>query len=112
MLTPEERRIYLRRVQNPKLTYLERKILRKRIWEKAKKKTECPNCKTNNGPVKKTGFLKITHEQYKNLKKTDPIIQEKLAEYSAAMERDKELRDIVDQNYKSLFVQTLYPNMV
>lgn len=112
MLTPEERKFYLRKVQNPNLTYLERKILRKKIWEKAKKKTECPNCKSNNGPVKRTGFLKIVHEKYKNLKKTDPVIQEKLSEFNTAMERDREFQNIVDQNYRSVFNETLYPNVV
>lgn len=92
--------------------YLMRKALRKQIWEKAKKKTECPNCKSNNGPVKKAGFLKIVHEKYKNLKKTDPIIQEKLAELAPKMERDKEYKNIIEQNYRCIFDETLYPNVV
>jgi len=86
--------------------------LRKQIWEKAKKKTECPNCKSNNGPVKKAGFLKIVHEKYKNLKKTDPIIQEKLAELAPKMKHDKEYKNIIEQNYRSVFDQYLYPNVV
>jgi len=94
------------------LTYLERKALRKKIWEKAKKKIECPNCKSSNGPVKKTGFFRIIHEKYKNLKKTDPIIQEKLSELNISMEHDAEFRSIVEQNYRSVFDETLFPNMV
>jgi len=89
-----------------------RKGLRKQIWEKAKKKTTCPNCKENNGPVKKAGFLKIVYERYKNLKKTDPLIQEKLAELGPLMEQDKELKSIVDQNHRTVFDQCLFPNMV
>lgn len=112
MLTHEERKYYSRKIQNPNLGYLTRKALRKQIWEKAKKKTECPNCKENNGPVKKAGFLKIVHEKYKNLKKTDPIIQEKLAKLAPVMERDKEFKTIVEQNYRSVFDQYLYPTVV
>ncbi|XP_012231845.1 DNA-directed RNA polymerase III subunit RPC1 isoform X2 [Linepithema humile] len=112
LLTPEEKKIFLRKLQNPNLGYLIRKNLRKSIWERAKKKTECPNCKSNNGPVKKAGFLKIVHEQYKNLKKTDPIIKDKLAELSIAMDRDKEFKNIVEQNYRSVLDEYLYPNVV
>ncbi|KAL6268377.1 hypothetical protein P5V15_001510 [Pogonomyrmex californicus] len=112
LLTLDERRFYSRKLQNPNLEYLACKALRKQIWEKAKKKTECPNCKANNGPVKKGGFLKIVHEQYKNLKETDPFIQEKLAELSPAIERDKEYKNIVEQNYRCVFDQYLYPNVV
>lgn len=89
-----------------------RKALRKQIWEKAKKKTTCPNCKEINGPVKKGGFLKIVYEKYKNLKKTDPLIQEKLAELGPAMEHDRELKSIVEQNYRTVFDQYLYPHVV
>lgn len=89
-----------------------RKGLRKQIWEKAKKKTICPICKENNGPVKKAAFLKIVYERYKNLKKTDPFIQEKLAELGPLMEHDKEIKSIIEQNYRSAFDQCLYPNMV
>ncbi|EZA62907.1 DNA-directed RNA polymerase III subunit RPC1 [Ooceraea biroi] len=112
LLTPEEKKFYLRKVQKPSLTYLERKALRKKVWEKAKKRTECPNCKSNNGPVKKASFLKIIHEKYKNLKKTDPVVQDKLSEFSTIMERDREFQSIVDQNYRSVLTETLYPNMV
>lgn len=92
--------------------YLARKALRKQIWERARKKTECPNCKENNGPVKKTGFLRIVHEKYKNLKKTDPIIQEILAERAKAIESDKEYKSIVEQNYRCILDEILFPTVV
>ncbi|XP_019885205.1 DNA-directed RNA polymerase III subunit RPC1 isoform X2 [Camponotus floridanus] len=112
LLTTEERNFYSQKIQNPNFGYLMRKGLRKQIWEKAKKKTICPNCKENNGPVKKAGFLKIVYERHKNLKKTDPLIQEKLAELGPLMEQDKELKSIVDQNHRTVFDQCLFPNMV
>ncbi|XP_011874550.1 PREDICTED: DNA-directed RNA polymerase III subunit RPC1 [Vollenhovia emeryi] len=112
LLTREERRCFLVKIEAPKLGYLARKGLRKQVWEKAKKKTECPNCKANNGPVKKAGFLKIVHEKYKNLKKTDPIFQDTLADLTPKMERDKEFKNIIDQNYRSTFDEYLYPNFV
>lgn len=89
-----------------------RKMLRKQIWERARKKTECPNCKSYNGPVKKAGFLKIVHERYKNLKRGNPVIEDKLAELSAVMERDKEFKNTVEQNYRSVLDEYLYPNVV
>lgn len=89
-----------------------RKALRKQIWEKAKKKTICPICKEYNGPVKKIGFLKIVYEKYKNLKKTDPLIEEKLIELGSAMEHDQELKNIVEQNFRTVFDLYLYPNVV
>ncbi|CAL1677654.1 unnamed protein product [Lasius platythorax] len=112
LLTGEERKFYSRKLQTPNLGYLMRKALRKQIWEKAKKKTTCPNCKEINGPVKKGGFLKIVYEKYKNLKKTDPLIQEKLTELGPAMEHDRELKSIVEQNYRTVFDQYLYPHVV
>ncbi|XP_029660797.1 DNA-directed RNA polymerase III subunit RPC1 isoform X2 [Formica exsecta] len=112
LLTQEERKFYLRKIQNPNMGYLMRKALRKQIWEKAKKNTVCPNCKEHNGPVKKTGFLKIVYEKYKNLKKTDPLIQKKLAEFGKAMKDDPELKNIIEQNYRTVFDLYLYPNVV
>jgi len=97
------------------LSYLERKVLRKKIWEKAKKKVQCPYCKSNNGPIKKTGFLRIIHEKYKNLKKTDPIIQEKLSEFNMSIDAEEnyaEFRNIVEQNYRTIFDQVLTPDVV
>lgn len=102
----------MRKIQNPNMGYLMRKALRKQIWEKAKKKTICPICKEHNGPVKKTGFLKIAYEKYKNLKKTDLLIEEKLTELGSAMEHDQELKNIVEQNYRAAFDLYLYPNVV
>ncbi|KAG5346572.1 RPC1 polymerase, partial [Acromyrmex charruanus] len=112
LLTHGERKFFSHSIQNPKSGYLMRKALRKKILEVARKKTVCPNCKSNNGPVKKAGFLKIVHEKYKNLKKTDPIIQEKLAELTPKIERDTEFKNIVEQNYRCVFDKYLYPNVV
>ncbi|XP_050462135.1 DNA-directed RNA polymerase III subunit RPC1 [Cataglyphis hispanica] len=112
LLMQEEREFYLRKIQNPNMGYLMRKALRKQIWEKAKKKTICPICKEHNGPVKKIGFLKIVYEKYKNLKKTDLLIEEKLSELGSAMEHDQELKNIVESNYRTVFDLYLYPNVV
>ncbi|XP_018403555.1 PREDICTED: DNA-directed RNA polymerase III subunit RPC1 [Cyphomyrmex costatus] len=112
LLTLKERKSFLRQVQNPNLRYLMRKSLRKKILISAKKKTQCPNCNSNNGPVKKAGFLKIVHEKYKNLKKTNSIIQEKLTELAPKMKCDIEFKNMVEQNYRCVFDQYLYPNVV
>lgn len=75
--------------------YLSRKALRKQILEKAKKISVCPHCKEMNGTVKKAGLLKIIHEKYKAKKKTEMMIQEKLAEYDNVLKNNKELEGLI-----------------
>ncbi|XP_015123305.1 DNA-directed RNA polymerase III subunit RPC1 [Diachasma alloeum] len=95
MLPERDKKLYLNRVVNPNLGYLNRKALRKVILDKTKKVTICPNCKDLNGMVKKAGLLKIVHEKYRSKKKTDPIVEQKLAEYSNVTKDNKEVESIL-----------------
>lgn len=54
-------------IRNPKLSLLTRKILHKKIQEKAKKSSICPHCGETNGVIKKCGALKISYEKYRKL---------------------------------------------
>ncbi|XP_012276667.1 DNA-directed RNA polymerase III subunit RPC1 [Orussus abietinus] len=95
LLNSTDKKFYLTRVLNPNLSYLGRKALRRQILDKAKKITTCPHCGELNGMVKKAGLLKIVHEKYKTKKKTDPIVQQKLAEYNDVLEDNKEIEGIL-----------------
>lgn len=96
MLNPTDKDYYMHKVLNPNLGYLARKKLRKIILEKAKKTTKCQYCGDINGPVKKAGLLKIVHEKYKNKKKYDSIIKEKLAtDFKFVIEHNKEVQNIL-----------------
>lgn len=110
MLSPEDKDYYVLKILNPNLGYLARKALRKQILEKAKKTTKCPNCKDINGTVKKAGMLKIVHEKYKNKKKQESIIEEKLlTDYRYVVEHNKEIKNILQTNG---LVYTLNPVQV
>lgn len=63
---------------NPDLPYLVKKALRRQILDKTKKVSICPYCKSLNGVVKKCGMLKIVHDKYRNKKKSDPIVTDRL----------------------------------
>lgn len=69
------------------LSYLSKKALRKRIIETCKKSSSCPSCGAINGVVKKCGLLKISHEKYRNAKKFQSVINERLAEYDEVLNR-------------------------
>lgn len=96
MLSSDDKEYYLAKVLNPNLGYLASKALRKQILGKAKKTTICQNCGDINGTVKKASLLKIVHEKYKNKKKFDPIVQQKLTTvYNNVIENNKELKSLL-----------------
>ena len=82
MLNKEMKQKFQRQLCRPILTYLQKKSLRKRIHEKAKKTTICPYCGELNGnfsrfsnqlnlfffsigAVLKCSLLKIAHDKYR-----------------------------------------------
>ncbi|KAJ1529329.1 hypothetical protein ONE63_006119 [Megalurothrips usitatus] len=96
LLSNKDKAQFRSRILNPDLPYLSKKALRRQILDKAKKVSMCPHCKSLNGVVKKCGMLKIMHDKYRNKKKSDPIVTDKLAEYSEAMERNKEMESLLN----------------
>lgn len=69
-------------IRNPKLSLLVRKVLHKKIQEKAKKSSFCPYCGETNGTVKKCGALKITYEKYRKMDaESVAIVLSKLIEF-------------------------------
>ncbi|KAK7603430.1 hypothetical protein V9T40_003429 [Parthenolecanium corni] len=67
LLPPKEMEHFHASIRNPKLSLLTRKILHKKIQEKAKKSSICPHCGETNGVIKKCGALKISYEKYRKL---------------------------------------------
>uniref|UniRef100_A0A915ASZ0 DNA-directed RNA polymerase subunit n=2 Tax=Parascaris univalens TaxID=6257 RepID=A0A915ASZ0_PARUN len=89
LLSGEQRKAFLRQVNNPNLDYLRRKALHKRIVTASKKITICPHCGHKNGMVKKAvgAVLKIAH--------MDPIPADKISKFVYAAQENKELNTLL-----------------
>lgn len=60
------------------------------------------------GMVKKCGLLKIIHDKYKQRKGTDPVIEEFMGSFEAAMEHNKDLEPLLSKTQVSLKSLLLY----
>ncbi|CAF0768130.1 unnamed protein product [Didymodactylos carnosus] len=69
MLQKDIKQEFQRSLCRPVLSYLQKKGLRKKIHEKAKKTTLCPSCGELNGAVLKCALLKIAHDKYRSQKR-------------------------------------------
>lgn len=58
--------------------------------------------------VKKCGLLKIIHDKYKQRKGTDPVIEEFMGSFEAAMEHNKDLEPLLSKTQVSLKSLLLY----
>ncbi|XP_075250352.1 DNA-directed RNA polymerase III subunit RPC1-like [Convolutriloba macropyga] len=65
LLKPDDITKYRKQVIRPNLTYLQKKQVRKVIYEKARKNANCPYCFAKNGQVLKIGALKLVHMKFK-----------------------------------------------
>ncbi|KAL7286577.1 hypothetical protein TKK_0019204 [Trichogramma kaykai] len=108
LLNHQDKIRLLAKITAPNTTYLEKKILRKDILQKAMKCSICPYCGDINGTVKKGGFLMIVHLKYRTKKETNPLVLEKIAA----------LKDVIDEmpEFKgmnpNLELENLYPDAV
>ncbi|KAJ8318173.1 hypothetical protein KUTeg_003264 [Tegillarca granosa] len=98
LLRPEDRKIFLDSVKKP-LTYLQRKVLKKKIYEKCRKVSHCPECSMYNGMVKKCGLLKIIHDKYKqkSAKIENPVITEFMGSFENAVEHNKDIESLLSK---------------
>ncbi|VDM41651.1 unnamed protein product [Toxocara canis] len=89
LLSGEQKKAFLRQVNNPNLDYLRRKALHKRIVTASKKITICPHCGHKNGVVKKAvgAVLKIAH--------MNPIPADKMSSFMCAAQENKELANLL-----------------
>ena len=86
---------YREKIRAREIPYLTKKNLRKKIVELCKKVSTCHHCGDLNGVVKKCGLLKISHEKFRNQKKTSEVVLKKLAEYDDVVENNKELQSML-----------------
>lgn len=84
------------------MPYLQKKSLRKRIHERAKKSNVCFNCSEFNGVVKKCGVLKILHDKYKAVKKNEEMVKDMVESFCTAKEFNKELEPMINKSHEIL----------
>ncbi|KAK3090302.1 hypothetical protein FSP39_010768 [Pinctada imbricata] len=111
LLTPDQRKTFLDNVITP-LTYLQRKVLKKKIYDKCRKISVCPSCRAYNGMVKKCGLLKIIHDRYKSTRKgNEAMIAEFMGSFTDALEHNKDLEPLLSKTQEALnpiIVQKLF----
>ena len=95
LLKPEVAASYREKIKAKELPYLSKKNVRKKLVELCKKVSTCHHCGQLNGVVKKCGLLKISHEKFRNQKKTSEVVLKKLAEYDDVIENNKELQSML-----------------
>ncbi|XP_040568151.1 DNA-directed RNA polymerase III subunit RPC1 [Lepeophtheirus salmonis] len=99
LLKPKSANSFLKKIRSKDLGYLTKKKLRKKILDECKKMTHCPFCHALNGVVKKAGLLKISHEKYRYMKKTNQIILDTIEEYDFASKDNKEIESLVSNHH-------------
>ncbi|XP_062605530.1 DNA-directed RNA polymerase III subunit RPC1-like, partial [Saccostrea cucullata] len=101
LLSPDQKKSFLENTKKP-LTYLQRKVLKKKIYDKCRKMAVCASCGAFNGMVKKCGLLKIIHDKYKQRKGTDPVIEEFMGSFESALENNKDLEPLLSKTQEVL----------
>ncbi|VDN04831.1 unnamed protein product [Thelazia callipaeda] len=91
LINDEQKKAFLRQVNNPNMDYLRRKALHKRIVAVSRKINVCSRCGRKNGVVKKAvgAVLKIAHAEM--------ISAEDYSKYFYAAEEDKELQHLLSK---------------
>ncbi|XP_076459285.1 DNA-directed RNA polymerase III subunit RPC1-like [Babylonia areolata] len=83
-------------LKKPGMSYLQKKSLRKKIYDQCRKVSLCPKCGAYNGMVKKCSFLKIIHDKYKK-KKGHELVQEVVDDFDTATKTNKELKPLLSK---------------
>ncbi|QQP55000.1 DNA-directed RNA polymerase subunit, partial [Caligus rogercresseyi] len=95
LLKPKSAAAFNKRIRSKDLGYLAKKKLKKKILEECKKINTCSHCGALNGVVKKAGLLKISHEKFRHIKKTNSVISDALEEYDYVCSDNKEISSLV-----------------
>lgn len=115
LLNETDKASFRNKLNNPHLSYMTKKVIRKKIIDKCKKINKCLRCKDINGVIKKLtasktgtggGVLKIVHEKFRNKKDTDPAVVGQMAEFKAAIEANPDLQSAISVK---TFLQILTP---
>ncbi|ENN81759.1 hypothetical protein YQE_01852, partial [Dendroctonus ponderosae] len=101
LLPKDEKMPYRMKLSNPRLSYMTRKIIRKKIVEKCKKVSKCPHCKAVNGIVKKmtaakgstsNTTLKIVHDVDYREKDKEKLREKLLEEFKDAIKNNPDIK--------------------
>eukprot|EP00760_Papus_ankaliazontas_P034618 PhM_4_TR7299/c0_g1_i1/m.685/K03018/RPC1, POLR3A; DNA-directed RNA polymerase III subunit RPC1 len=85
---------FARRFRNPRLEFLQKKFLQKKVVKETQSVTRCPHCHTYNGVVKKLPSLKIIHELFERKGAARPREDDREtfdADFQAAIHTNKEI---------------------
>lgn len=97
---------YRIKLSNPLLSYMTKKLIRKKIIDKCKKVSKCPHCKAVNGFVKKmtaakgstcNTSLKIVHEVYRE-KDKEKLMEKLLEEFKSAIQSNPDIKTVLGNN--------------
>ncbi|XP_067671206.1 DNA-directed RNA polymerase III subunit RPC1-like isoform X1 [Haliotis asinina] len=103
LLHAADKKSFLEALKRPGMTYLQKKAMRKKIYDAARKVPICQYCGTYNGMVKKCGLLKIIHDRYKqNRKGGEPVFNEFVGSFQSASESNKELEGLLSKTQEVL----------
>ncbi|CAM6102061.1 unnamed protein product [Calypogeia fissa] len=100
LLPEEERKLFLRRMRNPRAEVLQKKAIYKKAVERCKRVRLCTRCGEYNGTVKKLALpTRILHDKYS---KAIDLREEMLDQLTEAMKFNKELKAHVNRIFDSL----------
>ena len=102
LLSRDDKQQFRESLKKKHIAYLQKKALRKKIHEKAKKNSLCFSCSELNGVVKKCGVLKIMHDKFRSAKKTDPILKEHIESFNLAKDFNKDLDPLISKSHEIL----------
>ncbi|KAK7113132.1 DNA-directed RNA polymerase III subunit RPC1-like [Littorina saxatilis] len=102
ILLPEDvRQGFLDSLRKPNMGYLQKKGLRKKIYDRCRKVSICQKCGEYNGMVKKCSVLKIIHDKYKKRRGEDPV-QELVQSFDIALKDNRDLAPLVNKTQEVL----------
>ncbi|XP_005098920.1 DNA-directed RNA polymerase III subunit RPC1 [Aplysia californica] len=102
LLSDQQKENYHRSLKRPNLSYLQKKSLRKQIYDACRKVKTCPICGTHNGMVKKVGLFRIAHDQSHQGRKSEGILKERVEAFDFAAKCNSELSSLMSKNYEVL----------
>ncbi|KAK6965965.1 DNA-directed RNA polymerase III subunit RPC1 [Biomphalaria glabrata] len=102
LLNEEQKESFHRAIKKPGLTYLQKKALRKRIYDTCRKLKTCLVCGDHNGMVKKVGLFRIAHDRSQQGRKSEAILKERVDAFDLAVKANAEIANLMSKNYDVL----------
>ncbi|XP_059158515.1 DNA-directed RNA polymerase III subunit RPC1-like [Physella acuta] len=102
LLSQEQKDAFHRALKKPNLSYLQKKALRKRIYDACRKVKTCLICGDHNGMVKKVGLFRIAHDRSQQGRKSEAILKERVEAFDSAVKANSEISTLMNKNYDVL----------